>query len=273
MKNLLLAVIILTSNFLNSQIELVQNGSFELGESSWDFSLAANAYGDIGYCLASEGDNYLWFGDLDELTGSNNIDFDEVVQDVQLPANLNYAEFSFYWSGGSDEQNDVDEYDFMYFGLFDANGDEIYSDSISNADIDVAITAADCDPLWYLEGFTIPSQFAGQTVSIVFAVFTDDLYPTLFRVDEVSVLAFTTSGVEESMKLEMQVSPNPVEDQLTITRTSDNELPLIITDINGKILLNQFSNSLITHIDVSNFQSGVYFVTSSTGIQQKFIKK
>ncbi len=272
MKTKLLFILCASSFATFSQQELIQNGSFEQGEVSWDFTLSADAFGDVGICGASDGDNYLWFGDFDELTGLDLIE-DEVAQDVQLPANLDYAEFSFYWSGGSDEQDDIDDWDLLYFGIFDANGDEIYYDSISNADMDVTITAADCDPEWYLEGFTIPAQYAGQTITVVFAALTDDTNPTLFRVDEVSVLAFTTSGIEEGNIQAFKVSPNPVEDQLTIDRTGDNELPLIITDINGKVMLNQLSNSLVTQIDVSNFQSGIYFVASSTGSQQKFIKK
>ena len=272
MKKIFLAIVVLVSSNVESQVELIQNGSFEQGEVSWDFSQATDAYGDFGTCGASDGDNYLWFGDFDELTGLDNL-MEEVSQEVQLPANLSYAEFSFYWSGGSDEQDDIDDWDFLYFGLVDANGNEIYYDSISNADMDVTITAADCDPLWYLEEFTIPAQYAGQNIAVVFYAETDDLNPTLFRVDEVSVLAFTTSGIEEANIHTLKVFPNPVEDQLTIERSSDNELPLIITDINGKVMLNQISNLLINQIDVSNFQSGIYFVASSTGSQQKFIKK
>lgn len=272
MKTKLLFILCASSFATFSQQELIQNGSFEQGEVSWDFSQATDAYGDFGACDASDGDNYLWFGDFDELTGLDDL-MEEVSQEVQLPANLSYAEFSFYWSGGSDEQDDIDDWDFLYFALVDANGDEIYYDSISNADMDVTITAADCDPLWYLEEFTIPAQYAGQNIAVVFYAETDDLNPTLFRVDEVSVLAFTTSGIEEANIHTLKVFPNPVEDQLTIERSSDNELPLIITDINGKVMLNQLSNSLVTQIDVSNFQSGIYFVASSTGSQQKFIKK
>jgi hypothetical protein len=272
MKTKLLFILCASSFATFSQQELIQNGSFEQGEQGWDFSQATDAYGDFGTCDASDGDNYLWFGDADELTGLDDL-MEEVSQEVQLPANLAYAEFSFYWSGGSDEQDDIDDWDFLYFELLDANGNEIYTDSISNADMDVTITAADCDPMWYSEEFTIPAQYAGQNISVTFYAETDDLNPTLFRVDEVSVLAFTTSGIEEGNIQAFKVSPNPVEDQLTIERSSDNELQLIITDINGKVILNQISNLMINQIDVSNFQSGIYFVASSTGSQQKFIKK
>jgi hypothetical protein len=272
MKKLFFAIIVMVSSNVESQVELIQNGSFEQGEQGWDFSQSVDAYGDLGSCSASEGVNYLWFGDFDELTGLDNL-ADEVSQSIQLPANLSYAEFSFYWSGGSDEQDDVDDWDFLYFGLVDANGDEINYDAISNADMDITVTAADCDPLWYLEGFTIPAQYAGHNITVFFYAETDDINPTLFRVDEVSVLAFTTNGIEEENIHVLRVSPNPVENQLTIEQSGDNELPLIITDVNGKVMLNQLTNSLITKIDVSNFQSGIYFIKSSSGVQQKFIKK
>ena len=253
------------------QIELIQNGSFELGEQGWDFSLSTDAFGDVGNCGASDGDNYLWFGDFDELTGLDLIE-DEVAQDVQLPANLDYAEFSFYWSGGSDEQDDVDDWDFLYFGIFDANGDEIYYDSISNADMDVTITAADCDPLWYLEGFTIPSQYAGQTISVVFAAYTDDLNPTLFRVDEASVLAFTTSSVNDLDNESFNISQNPVSGVLIVNNLNTSNKQYTILDNHGKSLVVQNSNQLETIINVQNLQSGLYFLRDDKGNQSKFIK-
>jgi hypothetical protein len=253
------------------QIELIQNGSFELGEQGWDFSLSTDAFGDVGNCGASDGDNYLWFGDFDELTGLDLIE-DEVSQDVQLPANLDYAEFSFYWSGGSDEQDDINDWDLLYFGIFNANGAEIYYDSISNADMDVTLTAADCDPLWYLEGFTIPSQYAGQTISVVFAAYTDDLNPTLFRVDEVSVLAFTTSSVNELDNASFKISQNPVSDVLTINDINTSNKQYTILDNHGKSLIVQNSNQLETIINVQNLQSGLYFISDDKGNQSKFIK-
>jgi hypothetical protein len=254
-----------------AQIELVENGSFEQGEQGWDFTLSADAFGDVGICGASDGDNYLWFGDFAELTGLDLIE-DEVAQDVQLPANLDYAEFSFYWSGGSDEQDDVDDWDFLYFGIIDANGDEIYYDSISNADMDVTITAADCDPLWYLEGFTIPAQYAGQTISVVFAAYTDDTYPTLFRVDEVSVLAFTTSSVNELDNASFNISQNPVSDVLIVNNLNTSNKQYTILDNHGKSLVVQNSNQLETIINVQNLQSGLYFLRDDKGNQSKFIK-
>lgn len=272
MRTILLLMLIIFSFQSFAQQELVQNGSFEQGEVSWDFTGSVDAYGDQGLCDASEGQNYLWFGDFEELTGLDDID-DEVVQDLQLPANLDYAEFSFYWSGGSDEQDDINDYDFLYFGIFDENGDEIYYDSISNADMDVAVTAADCDPLWYLEEFIIPSQYAGQTITIAFGASTDDLNPTLFRVDEVSVLAYTTNGINDNVNNSFAITPNPVEEQLVIQSPNGDNLPYFISDLSGKVLIQTVSSGFVTTVDVSKFAPGIYLVTDEAGAQNKFVKK
>ena len=271
MRTKLLFILCASSFATFSQQELIQNGSFEQGEVSWDFTGSADAYGDFGACGASDGDNYLWFGDSDELTGLDDIS-DEVYQDVTLPANLDYAEFSFYWSGGSDEQDDIDEWDFLYFGIYDANGDEIYYDSISNADMDVTITAADCDPEWYLEGFTIPAQYAGQTITVAFGAYTDDTNPTLFRVDEVSVLAFTTSGLEEMEQSFVSVSPNPAENSLNIKSSTTPIGEITVLDIRGNKVMNLEINSYSADLDVSNLNNGVYFIMNNEGKKTKFIK-
>jgi len=271
MRTKLLFILCASSFATFSQQELIQNGSFEQGEVSWDFTGSADAYGDFGACGASDGDNYLWFGDSDELTGLDDIS-DEVYQDVTLPANLDYAEFSFYWSGGSDEQDDIDEWDFLYFGILDANGDEIYYDSISNADMDVTITAADCDPEWYLEGFTIPAQYAGQTITVAFGAYTDDTNPTLFRVDEVSVLAFTTSGLEEMEQSFVSVSPNPAENSLNIKSSTTPIGEITVLDIRGNKVMNLEINSYSADLDVSNLNNGVYFIMNNEGKKTKFIK-
>lgn len=271
MKTKLLFILCASSFATFSQQELIQNGSFEQGEVSWDFTGSTNAYGDFGACGASDGDNYLWFGDFDELTGLDDI-MDDVSQDVTLPANLDYAEFSFYWSGGSDEQDDIVDWDFLYFGLFDQAGNEIYSDSISNADLDVTITAADCDPIWNIEGFTIPAAYAGQTISVEFSAITDDLNPTLFRVDEVSVLAFTTSGLQEMEQSFVTVSPNPAENTLNIKSSTTPIGEIKIVDVSGNIVMNLEFNSYSADFDISNLDKGVYFIMNNEGKKNKFIK-
>jgi hypothetical protein len=273
MKTKLLFILCASSFATFSQQELIQNGSFEQGEVSWDFTLSADAFGDVGICGASDGDSYLWFGDFDELTGLDLIDYDEVAQDVQLPANLNNAVFSFYWSGGSDEQDDIDDWDFLYFGIFDANGDEIYYDSISNADMDVTITAADCDPMWYAEGFTIPAQYAGQTITVSFVAYTDDTNPTLFRVDEVSILATTGVGITENVISNLVVGPNPASDAITVKNLSTSEMDVVILNSEGKEMSKTLLSQGENEINISALSSGIYFIKEMNGLVTKLIKQ
>ena len=271
MKTKLLFILCASSFATFSQQELIQNGSFEQGEQFWDFTGGPNAYGDVGACGASDGNNYLWFGDLDELTGLNDIS-EEVYTAVSLPANLDHADFSFYWSGGSDEQNDIDDFDFLYIAIFDQDLNEILYDSISNADLDVSITASDCDPLWYQEGFTIPAAYAGQTIIIAFGGETDFTLPTIFRVDEVSVMAYTSSGLENKEQSFLTASPNPAENSLNIKSSNAQIGEITVVDIRGNKVMNLEINSFEADIDVSNLNKGVYFIMNNEGEKNKFIK-
>lgn len=258
---------------LTAQQELIQNGSFELGEQGWDFSLTTNGFADAGDCLADDGDNYLWFGDYAELTGINNIDYEIVFQTVSLPANLDYAELTFSWSGTSDEQDDINEFDFLYFGLVDENGNEIISDSVSNADLDPSLTVSDCDE-WYSDFFyEIDSQYAGQDIQVVFGVKTDDNSPTIFRIDNVSLVVLTTSGLFENNISQIQISPNPAAEQIQINNLNNSDSQISIFNSAGKEIYSHSLKSGINTIDISNLTPGFYFVKEQNGAVSKIVKQ
>lgn len=258
---------------LSAQQELISNGSFELGDDDWDVTLATNAYTDIGACAADDGDSYLWFGDADELTGLDDIDYEEVSQTVTLPENLDFAEFSFRWSGTSDEQDDVNEFDYLYFGLFDENGDEIFSDSISNADLDPTLMVDDCDDWYGGVFFTIDSQYAGQDISIGFSAFTDDENPTIFRIDNVSLTAYTINGLSENNISQLQISPNPANEQLYIDNLNESDSEILIYNSAGKKINSYQLKSGKNTINISNLTTGFYFVKEQNGVISKVVKQ
>lgn len=258
---------------LSAQQELISNGSFELGDDDWDVTLATNAYTDIGACAADDGDSYLWFGDADELTGLDDIDYEEVSQTVTLPENLDFAEFSFRWSGTSDEQDDVNEFDYLYFGLFDENGDEIFSDSISNADLDPTLMVDDCDDWYGGVFFTIDSQYAGQDISIGFSAFTDDENPTIFRIDNVSLTAYTINGLSENNISQLQISPNPANEQLYIDNLNESDSEILIYNSAGKKMNSYQLKSGKNTINISNLTTGFYFVKEQNGVISKVVKQ
>lgn len=92
-------------------------------------------------------------------------------------------------------------------------------------------------------------------------------------------IMFTTQQLStaEITKNIIQISPNPVNDKLTIQNSDSKKLNVQITDTNGKLLFNQKINSDKTEINFSNYPKGIYFVTfESEGKiikNEKIIKK
>jgi hypothetical protein len=269
----LLTFILLGTLHLTAQQELITNGSFENGEQGWDFSLAPNGWADQGGCQADNGQNYLWFGDFDELNGLDDIDYEEVSQTVSLPANLDFAEFSFSLSGTSDEQDDVDAWDLLYFGLLDENGNEIYIDSISNADLNPLLTVDLCDDWFGGVAFTIDSQYAGQDIDVVFVAYTDGSFPTIFRIDNVSIMAETTSGISENVLSLIDVSPNPANEKIVMNNASSTDIMVSILNSDGRTVQSVNLSSGKNELNISSLSNGLYFIQEPNGSTTKIIKQ
>jgi hypothetical protein len=272
-KLFLLPFVVIGALRLTAQQELITNGSFELGEQGWDFSFSPNGYADQGGCDADAGQNYLWFGDFDELTGINNMASD-VSQTVSLPSNLDFAEFGFRWSGTSDEQDNVNLYDMFYFGLLDENGDVIYVDSISNADLNPLLTVGLCDDWNGGVVFTIDSQYAGQVIEVFFSASTDGDLPTIFRVDNVSILATTTTtGLSETTISLLEISPNPANEKIVINNDSSADILVSILNSDGRTIqsVNLFSGE--NELNISSLSNGLYFIQEPNGSTTKIIKQ
>jgi PKD repeat protein len=88
-------------------------------------------------------------------------------------------------------------------------------------------------------------------------------------VTEVSVVISECSGMVQNQKLgDLRIFPNPTSDFLTLRLTSmpPKEINLILTDISGRILQTFYANgNEDRHLDVSGFESGVYFLQLQEG--------
>jgi len=74
----------------------------------------------------------------------------------------------------------------------------------------------------------------------------------------------TITLIEENDAIGVNVFPNPVVDFLTISnKNEDQNLTVLLTDVNGKRLYSWKLNSSTTEIDVSNYETGIYFVNIS----------
>ncbi|HBS87865.1 MAG: hypothetical protein A2W91_10880 [Bacteroidetes bacterium GWF2_38_335] len=76
----------------------------------------------------------------------------------------------------------------------------------------------------------------------------------------------------ESENVFFTVSPNPATDFIKLAFLDEMEREFTITDVTGKILYKNSSANAETHIDVSSFESGMYFISVSSG-KMKLVKK
>jgi hypothetical protein len=270
MKRILFSLaLVLTGSAAFSQQELVVNGGFENFDQGWDFTLADSAWADIGLCQAHGGSNYLFFGDYWETTGAfNMIDF--VTQDIQLPANMHHADFVCWYSAVSDEQDAINEFDFLDIIIDNASGQQIFADYISNADCDVTLTAMDCD-VWYPMTFTIPSQYAGQLITINFESDVDASFGTIFRFDDVSLKSYATADVTTLSDDEFSFYPNPAQGQLTIENPNNEKQGLRISNELGQVVRYEVLDSGNNTVDLTDMSNGVYFIQLGDSKVEKLI--
>ncbi len=264
-----LSATMLIGNIAFTQQELVINGGFESFEQGWDFTLADSAWADFGYCTPHGGENYLYFGDYMEETGAfDMIDF--VTQDIQLPSNMHHADFTCWFSAVSDEQNDIDEYDFLDIIIDNSSGQVIFSDYFSNTDCDVALTVLDCDG-WYPITFTIPSQYAGQTITINFESDVDASFGTIFRIDDVSVKSYTSADVATLSVDELSFYPNPSNGAITIENPKNEKQGLRISNELGQLVRYEIIDPDRNTIDLTELSNGVYFIQLGDSKVEKLI--
>ena len=91
----------------------------------------------------------------------------------------------------------------------------------------------------------------------------------------VILLVLNTVGIAETNLINFKLYPNPAATFLNIKNTAIIE-SVIISDINGRLVKNSFTNTKEIKIDVADLKAGVYFIqVFSKGIPQtqKFIKE
>ena len=165
---------ICSSRIASAQTELILNGSFESGSTSW--TLAGGAIVSSGGGLARSGAAYLWLGSVED-----EVDF--AYQAITIPANATAATLSFYWNIDS---FDDDSFPFDTFTITIRNSSGAILAAVaafSNAD-----QTPPGNPFYTRRTYNL-LPFAGQTIRIHFASDNDSSLPTNFRVDDVSVLA------------------------------------------------------------------------------------
>jgi hypothetical protein len=156
--------------------ELISNGGFESGSTSWTLSGGCSVTSLGGF--ARSGSSYLWLG------GAVN-EVDAAYQIITIPSNATSATLSFYWNINSLEGNTT---------AFDSFSVTIRN--TSNSVLASVVTLSNVNqtnpgnPNYHQQTFNL-LPYAGQTIRIYFGSSNDGSKVTNFRVDDVSIQVTT----------------------------------------------------------------------------------
>ncbi|MHA3789367.1 T9SS type A sorting domain-containing protein [Flavobacterium hauense] len=118
-------------------------------------------------------------------------------------------------------------------------------------------------------------QYAGQDVYIAIHYLTDDAFALL--VDDFSVTADGTAGLNENLASKLSVYPNPANNVVTIDNNQNIQISAIsIVDINGRTVKSaQYDGVSNAQINISELSSGIYMmnIASDQGMTTKKIVK
>ena len=190
MKRMTLTVILLIAGILiaKPQTDLLTNGDFETTPnwSNWSSaSPSANFYCGIGPYSAQSGVRYIWAGDQTQSTGVNNL-VSDAYQTITIPSNTTQCKVSFYASINTKE-TESNPYDYFVIKLRSTSGALLNElGYLSNVQGAYGIPGFQAWKGYYVD---IPSSYFGQTVRVSLEFETDYGDPTIFRVDNVKVLA------------------------------------------------------------------------------------
>lgn len=240
-----------------SQANLIGNGGFELFDQGW--ILSGDVYADYGACQPHGGDNYLWFGDYDEVLGVN-LNSGTALTYFIVPANALNASMNFFASVVSDEQDQINAYDWLDIAIRDENGNDVYNDNLNN--IYASLLVNDCDS-WFESGsINISPDYFGQTLSLSFVADTDETLPTIFRVDDVTVTATTSTGTVELplTKGNTRVWMQQESSILNVNQPSGLIRDLTIYNTLGQEVLHTTIAQQTNSYDLSALSSGIYLV-------------
>lgn len=129
------------------------------------------------------------------------------------------------------------------------------------------------DTVWTYRQVNVPAAYAGQQAYFGFENTATDMF--ILYMDEFLALEANNLGFDnnqfEGFALN-QVMPNPATDVAYVNYAlgANAEVTLMVTDINGKVVanINQGTKEMGTYnypLTVSEFNSGVYFVTLKAG--------
>ena len=163
-------------------------------------------YGEVPVIIAvhMQALNIVGAGDQYQNTGLNDI-IEDIYQTVTIPYNTTSCVLYFQASINTLESGTT-AYDYMNINIRSTSGALLYSlGNINNSHGTYGIPGCEAWQSFYA---TIPSSYFGQTVRISLEFTTDNSNPTIFRLDEVSLMATLPGGCTYSLSNSYYTCPN-----------------------------------------------------------------
>jgi len=180
-------------SFANAQTNLITNGTFEATSvwTGWSTSVAnGDLWGGTGACTAHGGVKNIWLGDDVQQYGVNYAT-EDLYQTVSIPSTATSCVLDFYSSINTLETGTT-PYDYLYVRLRSTSGALLATlGYLSNVQGSYGIPG--CQTWNHIINVNIPSTYFGTTVRVSFEFTTDGSDPTIFRLDDISLMA--TTGV------------------------------------------------------------------------------
>ena len=175
--------------------ELISNGSFSLGIASWtrngdfwaDTNIPANSRSSPGYAA----------GGVNTSGSAKNNANGSIEQQFTIPSSATSITARWWYNVTSNETTTTTAYDTMRVQVLNTSG-TVVSTLATYSNLHKSTLGS------YQQAVANLGQFAGQTLRLRFLATTDASYTTVFRIDDVSVVADMPSAAVTS------VSPDPV---------------------------------------------------------------
>lgn len=156
------------------QTELIQNGGFESGATSW--TMGGGAIVDSTAGFSRSGSSYEFLGGLE-----NESDF--CYQEITIPAGATAATLSFYYNILSAENPLSGAFDTFSATIRDT-GSSVLATVLNRSNVN---QDSGIGPSFYHQQTFNLLPYAGQTIRVYFSSMNDSSLPTSFNIDDVSV--------------------------------------------------------------------------------------
>jgi RHS repeat-associated protein len=180
-RRFLFVVLLLRGSVGLSQINLLANSDFSKNSGGWQTTGSFHYGSQFQSCKSCPG--YAYFSNTDGTAGNNITG--ELYQTISIPSNVNTATFSFSYSIHTSESN-TSATDFLYVNFYVGNNVLWHVVTLSNKH---ATTIAGGQSNYQTVSAPLPETLIGQVVTVKFAGANNGSNATVFRIDDVELMA------------------------------------------------------------------------------------